>query len=108
MIETFQDPWTANEFANGDKDYKPGYLYQGQVIGENQNQIYVSDLSYYGENTTIYSLGQYKIRSGTKKDEKPKDYEELKDFTKFVNQTTSATTVDEWNSKFETDGFMRA
>ncbi|KAG1190059.1 hypothetical protein G6F70_009419 [Rhizopus microsporus] len=35
LIETFQDPWTANVFADGDKDYKGGNLYQGVGAGTN-------------------------------------------------------------------------
>lgn len=73
-----------------------------------QTQFLVSDLSYYGDNTTLYSLGQYKIKAGTKDNEKPKDFEELRDFTKFINETTNATSVEEWNKKLETDGFTRA
>ncbi|KAG1098871.1 hypothetical protein G6F42_017919 [Rhizopus arrhizus] len=108
FIETFQDPWLSNEFANGDKKYKSGYLYQGQAMSMTQTQFLVSDLSYYGDNTTLYSLGQYKIKAGTKGDDKPKDFEELRDFTKFINETTNATSVEEWNKKLETDGFTRA
>lgn len=108
FIETFQDPWLANEFADGDKDYKSGYLYQGQAMSMTQTQFLVSDLSYYGDNTTLYNLGQYKIKAGTKKDEKPKDYKELLEFTKFINETTNDTSVKEWNKKLETDGFTRA
>ncbi|KAI8635953.1 coth protein-domain-containing protein [Parasitella parasitica] len=108
IIETFQDPWLANEFANGDENYKSGYLYQGQAFSLTQTEFYGSDLSYYGNNMTLYSLGQYKIKAGTKSDAVPDDYKELRDFTKFVNETTSATSVEEWNRKLETDGFIRA
>ncbi|GAN11375.1 hypothetical protein MAM1_0566c10934 [Mucor ambiguus] len=107
FIETFQDPWLSNEFAAGDKKYKSGYLYQGQAMSMTQTQLLVSDLSYYGDNTTLYSLGQYKIKAGTK-NEKPKNFKELRDFTKFINETTNATSVKEWNKKLETDGFTRA
>ncbi|CEP09735.1 hypothetical protein [Parasitella parasitica] len=108
IIETFQDPWLANEFANGDKKYKSGYLYQGQTFSMTQTEFYPSDLGFYGNNLTLYSLGQYKIKAGAKDDAAPKDYKELRDFSKFINETTDATSVDEWNAKLETDGFIRA
>lgn len=108
MIETFQDPWAANVFADGDANYKSGYLYQGQLAVENQTVPVFSDLSYYGENTTLYSLGQYKIKAGTDKDETPDDYKDLQEFTKYVHSTTSNTTVDEWEKHLDTEVFTRA
>ncbi|KAI8636405.1 coth protein-domain-containing protein [Parasitella parasitica] len=108
LIETFQDPWTANVFAGGDISYKPGYLYQGQLASENQTVPVFSDLSYYGENTTLYSLGQYKIKAGTEKDETPDDFKELQEFTQFINSTSSDTTVEEWEKHLDTEIFTRA
>ncbi|EPB83655.1 hypothetical protein HMPREF1544_09571 [Mucor circinelloides 1006PhL] len=108
LIETFQDPWTANVFGGGDANYKSGYLYQGQIAGPNQTVPVFSDLSYYGENTTLYSLGQYKIKAGTDKDETPDDFKDLQEFTKFINGTTSNTTVEEWEKHLDTEVFTRA
>ncbi|KAI8645156.1 coth protein-domain-containing protein [Parasitella parasitica] len=108
LIETFQDPWVANVFAGGDTNYKPGLLYQGQVAGPNQSEDVFSDLSYYGKNTTLYNLGQYKIKTGAGKKETSADYEELQKFTKFINSTSSKTTVDEWEEHLDTKVFTRA
>ncbi|KAF1796993.1 coth protein-domain-containing protein [Mucor lusitanicus] len=108
LIETFQDPWTANVFGGGDANYKSGYLYQGQIAAPNQTVPVFSDLSYYGENTTLYSLGQYKIKAGTDKDETADDFKDLQEFTKYINSTTSNTTVDEWEKHLDTEVFTRA
>ncbi|KAI9480424.1 MAG: coth protein-domain-containing protein [Benjaminiella poitrasii] len=108
LIETFQDPWLANVFANGDKDYRSGFLYQGRVLGDNQTEIFFSDLSYYGENLTTYSLGQYEIKAGDQEQGTPEDFEQLKEFTKFINETDENTSVDIWASRLDTEGFIRA
>ncbi|CEP14944.1 hypothetical protein [Parasitella parasitica] len=108
LIETFQDPWAANVFAGGDFNYKPGYLYQGQLAGPNQSEHIYSDLSYYGENITLYSLGQYKIKTGAGKKEKPDDYRELQRFTKFISSANNKTSVDEWEKHLDTIVFTRA
>jgi hypothetical protein len=108
LIETFQDPWTANMFADGDANYKSGYLYQAQIAAENQTVPVFSDLSYYGENTTLYSLGQYKIKAGTDKDETPDDYKDLQEFTKYIHSTTINTTVEDWEKHLDTEVFTRA
>jgi spore coat protein CotH len=110
LIETFQDPWAASQFANGDENYKPGFLYQGQTQGMNQtDRTLYSDLKYYGENLTAYSAGQYKIKAGySGKDETPEDYTRLKEFTKFINSSTKDTTFEEWNKQLDIEGYIRA
>lgn len=95
-------------FGGGDASYKSGYLYQGQVAVPNQTVPVFSDLSYYGENTTLYSIGQYKIKAGTDEDETIDDFKDLQEFTKYINSTTSNTTVDEWEKHLDTEIFTRA
>jgi hypothetical protein len=112
LIETFQDPWLANEFANGDKDYDSGNLYQGAAAnleGIGSKEFAFSDLRYY-ENVTLYSLGEYKVKAGPAKDEKgpEKIYGELQDFTKFIQETNNQTTVSQWEQRINTEGFIRA
>ncbi|EIE79697.1 hypothetical protein RO3G_04402 [Rhizopus delemar RA 99-880] len=107
LIETFQDPWLANEFANGDKSYESGYLYQGVLVGNNQSEWrFISDLS-YRENITTYALGEYKIKAGPSKDE-VQAYAALQDFTKFVYEASNTTTINDWEKHIDTEGFLRA
>jgi spore coat protein CotH len=106
LIETFQDPWLASEFADGDKGYKSGELYQGILASFTQTEFVISDLGYMGENVTKYSLGQYKMKAGENK-KKEEGFVALKDFTKFVNGTTKDTSVDEWEKHIDTKAFLR-
>lgn len=110
LIETFQDPWLANEFANGDENYKSGLLYQGETQAFNQSDTTLfSDLKYYGENVTKYSLGQYNVKAGYNgEDETPEDYTQLKEFTKFINTTTKDTTFEEWDQRLDIENYIRA
>jgi hypothetical protein len=108
ILETYQDPWPANEFANGEKDYKSGLLYQGIGFNNFGRGAAISDLRYEGKNITKYDLGQYKIKAGPHK--KSADaYEDLQKFTKFINESTVETTPEsEWEKRIDVDGFLRA
>lgn len=106
IIETFQDPWVASEFAGGSKDYTSGYLYQGQAAAENATLPVLSDLEYY-PNISYYNAGQYKIKAGPSK-KNDVDYADLQKFTKFIADSSTNTTTEEWEKVFDTTSFMRA
>ncbi|KAG2237294.1 hypothetical protein INT48_009027 [Thamnidium elegans] len=109
LIETFQDPWAAAEFADGDKGYEAGYLYQG--IGftlDDSKGFKISDLRYEGINMANYSVGQYKIKAGINK-KRINAYQDLQEFTKFIDESSVSTTPEsEWEKKLDVDGFIRA
>ncbi|KAI9281638.1 coth protein-domain-containing protein [Sporodiniella umbellata] len=109
MIDIFTDSWLSNMFANGDRSYKNGYLYQGVYTSlKASQQKHISDLSFY-ENSTAYEDGQYKIKekaSGSKND----DYKPLINFTKFIVNppTNSPDVVKKWNEQIDMDSFLRS
>ncbi|CAO3683096.1 unnamed protein product [Rhizopus stolonifer] len=106
VIETFQDPWPADEFSNGDKNYSSGYLYQGHVrTAKNSPVQRLSDLSYY-ENLTDYSLGEYSIKAGPSRT-KVEGYSILQKFTKFVHEASNTTSESEWEKYLDTQSFLR-
>lgn len=105
IIETFQDPWVASEFAGGSKGYTSGYLYQGQAAAENATLPVLSDLEYY-PNISYYNAGQYKIKAGPSK-KNDVDYADLQKFTKFINDSSANTTTEEWEKVFDTTSFIR-
>ncbi|GAA5798492.1 hypothetical protein HPULCUR_003896 [Helicostylum pulchrum] len=109
LIETFQDPWVAAEFADGEKDYGAGYLYQGTGLSQLGSRAYtISDLSYEGVDIENYNGGQYKIKAGKHK-KRISSYEYLQEFIKFINETSVSTTSEsEWEKKLDVDGFLRA
>lgn len=107
IIETFQDPWPADEFSNGDKDYSSGYLYQGHIMAaENPPMQHLSDLSYY-ENLTDYSLGEYSIKAGPNRT-KVEGYSALQNFTKFVHEVSNTTSESDWEEYLDNESFLRA
>lgn len=111
IIETFQDPWIANSFANGSTSYEQGNLYQGVFQSPASSRLnHTSDLSYYN-NITAYADGQYKIKAdATKGKKKSPDYEPLMKFTKFIETapTNTSDAVNVWKSKLDTDAFLRS
>jgi hypothetical protein len=60
-----------------------------------------------GENLTRYGLGEYKMKAGKNKDDKLASFTALKDFTKFVNQTTMKTSIEKWEQHLDVTGFIR-
>ncbi|KAI9480423.1 MAG: coth protein-domain-containing protein [Benjaminiella poitrasii] len=110
LIETYQDPWTSNVFADGKEDYTSGHLYQGTGFSLQNitTPVAISDLRYEGDNLTAYSLGQYKVKAGPSR--KTLDaYKDLQKFTKFINESTVRTMPEyEWEKKLDVDNFLRA
>ncbi|KAI8880086.1 coth-domain-containing protein [Backusella circina FSU 941] len=106
LIDSYHDPWVAGEFANGDEGYLSGDMYEGTFAELTQKEFIISDLKYWGENLTKYELGQYKYIPG-KKGHTQENFTALKDFTRFVDQTTENTPLEEWEKYFEVNGFMR-
>ncbi|KAI9274035.1 coth protein-domain-containing protein [Helicostylum pulchrum] len=109
LIETFQNPWAAAEFADGEKGYKAGYLYQGIGFSvTNAGVLKISDLRYEGIDMANYRVGQYKIKAGKHK-KRINAYQDLQEFTKFINESSVSTTPEsEWEKKLDVDGFLRA
>ncbi|KAI7902376.1 coth protein-domain-containing protein [Cokeromyces recurvatus] len=113
LIDTFKDPWLANVFANGNEDYKNGYLYQGVFMSPTSGLTnHTSDLAYY-DNITEYSDGQYKIKvepSDGEGGEVKDAYEPLMAFTKFIKDapTNTSDAVTEWRKHLNTESFLRS
>lgn len=109
LIETFQDPWAAAEFSDGEKGYKAGYLYQGIGFTIHGSGVFkISDLYYEGVDMANYRVGQYKIKAGEHK-KRINAYQDLQEFTKFINESSvSATSESEWENRLDVDGFIRA
>ncbi|KAI8090410.1 coth protein-domain-containing protein [Thamnidium elegans] len=108
LIETFQDPWVAAEFAHGENGYKSGYLYQGIGLAlTSSREAKLSDLRYEGIDMASYRAGQYKIKAGKHK-KRINAYQDLQEFTKFINESSVSTTPEsEWEKKLDIDGFLR-
>lgn len=109
IIETFQDPWLANTFANGSSSYKNGYLYQGVFMTpQSAAQGHISDLSYMS-NLTAYGDGQYKIKQEASKGDKV-NWEPLQEFTEFISTapTNQSDAVATWRKHLDTDSFLRS
>ncbi|KAI9026485.1 coth protein-domain-containing protein [Phycomyces nitens] len=107
LIENYKDPWIKNEFANGDKEYEQGILYQSVYQMDNGNpNITLSDLSYF-DNTTKYEGGAYKIKAEPTKG--TADFQPLIEFTKFINDapTDADDAAEIWNKKLDTESFLR-
>ncbi len=109
FIETFQDPWTAAVFANGDTDYKSGHMYQGYgTRGISKTELVISDLRYEGEDVNRYNFGQYKVKIGPK-NKNVESYKGLQEITKFIKESTVQTTTEsEWEKVLDMDGILRS
>ncbi|KAI7849485.1 coth protein-domain-containing protein [Circinella umbellata] len=110
FIENFKNPWIRNEFANGDKNYDQGNLYQGKFTNAKAKLLgnRVSDLEYEGEEEWKYNLGQYKIKEEPSVGEP--SYKPLIALTKFISEaptTNSSEAVDEWNRHFDIESVLR-
>lgn len=68
-----------------------------------------SDLSYLGDNVTLYSAGQYSLNEDPSTGSA--NYTRIMDLTKFIseqsNTTSDDTAVSLWQEKMDTDSFLR-
>ncbi|CDH56754.1 hypothetical protein RO3G_00454 [Lichtheimia corymbifera JMRC:FSU:9682] len=106
LIEKFKDPWLRNEFADGDKDYQQGTLYQGKYTNVKAELLgdRVSDLSYYGDDPQPYTLGEYKIAEDPSSGES--NYKALIELTKFLSSAPGK--VDAWEAHWDMESVLRA
>ncbi|KAI9244275.1 coth protein-domain-containing protein, partial [Phascolomyces articulosus] len=106
MIEHYQPSWLRMVFGNGDPNYKHGSLFFALKLPPvTYPENHFSNLEYYPDNKTTYTLGQYEIK------EEPSDkklgYEPLIEFTKFIHDVGS-DDITAWNNKLDVDGFIRS
>jgi spore coat protein CotH len=136
LAENMKNPWIRNEFADGDKDFNQGALYVADVSGkqvgfpeagmdEPKGQGNKSkethqggpglksggaDLSYLGNNVSLYSEGgYYSIKEDPSEGEA--NFTRIMDLTKFISEASNTTTNDSvvplWEEKIDTDSFLR-
>lgn len=105
MIEHYKPSWLSEEFADGNKQYQHGPLYQGarRTPQSDEHDNHKSDLSYYDGNDAMYEDGQYRIK------EEPVGqklgYGPLIDFTKFIHDAPNDAKL--WVKRFDVEGFIR-
>lgn len=109
LIESFKKSWVRNEFANGDKSYQQGNMYQGVMSPYNKIKYGTyPDLSYLGENETTYEHAPYTIEvdpATGKSNHKP-----LVGLTRFINEETPLSGQDvipAWEKHFIVDCMLR-
>ncbi|KAL0136300.1 coth protein-domain-containing protein [Mucor lusitanicus] len=125
FAENFKSPWVRNEFNNGKKNNNQGALFVCTANAKLDNVTTTttaptadnltnttattikSDLSYLGDNATLYSLpypAKEDPATGTA------NYTRIMDFTKFLSEQN--TTVDDsvislWEEKIDVTSFLR-
>ncbi|KAI8970672.1 coth protein-domain-containing protein [Pilobolus umbonatus] len=108
IMESFDNTWLRAKFADADRHYKPGYLYQGNAFPPGGYDInFIADLSYHFGDYEAYGAGQYKVKGGPEK-KTLEDYEELDKFALFINETNVNTSLEKWNNHLDVDGFLRS
>jgi spore coat protein CotH len=116
LAENFKAPWVRNEFNNGKKSSNQGALYvcdlngkldNSNISGNLTNTTMLSDLSYFSNNATLYSI-PYPVKedpaTGTA------NYTRIMDFAKFLSE--QSTSVDNsviplWEEKIDVTSFLR-
>ncbi|KAK4511351.1 uncharacterized protein ATC70_012566 [Mucor velutinosus] len=124
FAENFKSPWVRNEFNNGKKDANQGALFvctangkldnatttattTAEDLANNTATTVKSDLSYLGDNATLYSLpypAKEDPATGTV------NYTRVMDFTKFLseqNTTVSDSVIPLWEEKIDVTSFLR-
>lgn len=131
VAEVFKTPWVRNEFANGDPNFDHGALYvadifggaelfsaledgygrpKGGLDGKMQPPNSPAQLSYLGNNVSLYSAGQYDVK------EEPSsgfpNYTRIMDVSKFISEQSTTpldndSTVPLWEKEIDVTSFLR-
>ena len=108
LVENFKNPWFRNVFGNGDNEYSQGHAYQGSSSTPvSRSHNHTSNLTYYKDNVTAYTDGQYKIKE-ISSDKEP-SYEPLMELTRFLFEapTDSEDEVFQWEKHFNMESVLR-
>jgi hypothetical protein len=116
LLEKYDDVWLANEFGPApasESKYENGIFYEGEG-GKQDNTR--ADLSYKGENQSLYNSSAYSIAEKPAQTGSTNDFTELISFTKFINdqlnfqQSNNSTmisyTTKEWEKQIDVEGFL--
>ena len=100
----------ANATKNDKKavDSDTGILYMGNYGAHSFDSpvFLISDLSYLGDNQTIYGVNEtYKIKEKSS-DNKDKDFTKLAEFTKNI-QNSTGWEANKWNELIDVDSYLK-
>lgn len=109
LIEPFKKSWLRNEFANGDKDYKQGNMFEAAYSPFSTAKYgQLPDLSYLGNNETAYANVPYSIEVDPGKGEPT--YKPLMNLNRFINidtPTESKDVIPAWEKHVDVDSVLR-
>ncbi|KAH8548930.1 coth protein-domain-containing protein [Umbelopsis sp. PMI_123] len=98
--------WLANTYNDGGSD--TGILYMGNFGAPSNDTpiLLISDLSYLGDNQSIYGVNDtYKIKEKSS-DKKDADFTKLAQFTKTI-ENSQGWDVNKWNDFIDVDIFLK-
>lgn len=99
-----ENPWLANEFNNGDKNYSQGTLYSGNLNAT--LDLLTNDETLYSEedDQSTYQIKEVSSKNGEKS---LSDFQQLITFIDFLATTPTLQSVAVWNQKIDTDSVLR-
>lgn len=135
LAEMFKNPWIRNVFANGDKKFKQGALYVADVSAGREGGPQGPggpggpsgpggpggpggggpghggprpDLSYLGDNVTVYSI-KYPAKENPSKGKA--NHTRIMDLTKFISEQPTSdgsdVSIPLWHEKADVSSFLR-
>ncbi|KAI8074639.1 coth protein-domain-containing protein [Gongronella butleri] len=105
VVEQYDDNFLQNTFNAGKKKYNNGILYEGSDVNKHTNRA--ADLSYHGDDVAYYNQSAYDIAEAPK-DDKKDNYDQLIQFTKFIDGQLKATnkSADAWKNQLDANGML--
>jgi hypothetical protein len=98
----------AATYNGKEDDSDTGILYMGNYgLPSLDSPVFlISDLSFLGDNQTIYGVNEtYKIKEKSS-DKKDKDFTKLVEFTKSI-QNASGWDTNKWNELIDVDSYLK-
>ncbi|KAG2171518.1 hypothetical protein INT43_008244, partial [Umbelopsis isabellina] len=107
LVDQLDKTWLRAAYGGAKKKAATGILYMGnRVLNGSEGQQFMSDLSYLGDDESLYGKNDAYLLKQKSSDKEDKDFTRLAEFTKQISQSSSFD-VQAWNDLLDVDVFLK-
>lgn len=107
LVDQLDKTWLRAAYGGGKKKADTGILYMGnRVLNGTDGQQFMSDLSYLGDDQSLYGKNDAYLLKQKSSDKEDKDFTKLAEFTKQISQSDKFD-VQAWKDLLDVDVFLK-
>jgi spore coat protein CotH len=107
LVDQLDKTWLRAAYGAAEKKAPTGILYMGnRVLNGHDGRQYMSDLSYLGDDQSLYGVNDTYLLKQKSSDKQDNDFTKLAEFTKQISQSDNLD-VQGWNDLLDVDVFLK-